>query len=158
MKRSIQSFLVVAIAINFVTGCSPPPPSAADGQKILEDWLDLPTLADGELKLVSFEKINGQKGQIRNAESVTVQSYSLDYQGEVEVMKRCALLEQANLAEFDKGKFYVVNESDPNFNVFTNSIVNIGQHIDINGTVVFEKTEKGWKESKIENRILFVGN
>lgn len=156
MNKIVQLF-VCSITVAVLAGCTQPP-SADDGKKVLEDWLDLPVLAHGEFRLVSFSKINSQKGQIQNAEGVTVQSYSLEYLGEIEALKRCALIDQANLAAFGKGKIYVIEESNPDFELFTNTIVNAGQRLTINGTIVFEKTEKGWKENKVVNSVLVAHN
>lgn len=153
MTKAVKMFLYVIVAMSFFTGCSPEP-SADDGQKFIEDWLNLPVFSGGQLKLVTFTKTNGQKGHIQNAQGVLVQSYSLEYIGEIEAVHRCALINPALLPKYD-GKVYAVSESDADFNSFTNSILSIGQRFTISGTIVFEKTEKGWKGSRIENQILF---
>jgi hypothetical protein len=144
---------IVVTAIIFA-GCSQPP-SPNDGKKIFH--MDFDFRADGVLKLVSFNKKNGQKGEIKNREGMTVESYSMEYSAEVEAIQRCAL------SLDDAGFIYAWGETNGGFSLYAdlqpeqveykswvkNAIrMDSGQRCIIWGTIIFEKTEKGWSYNK----------
>lgn len=159
MKRMIQSFLSVASAVIFFTGCSLEP-STDDGEKIFQDEINSIVHRD-QIKLVSFKKVNGQSGQIENREGMTVHSYSLEYSAEVEAIQRCVI-------EIKKESFYTWGKPDRGFSFFDDFDdlqpeqigheswddcaikLNSGQRCIINGTIILEKTEKGWTYNKFK--------
>ncbi len=156
MKKAIQSFLSVAVAVIFFTGCSPEP-STDDGEKIFQDEINSIIHRD-QIKLVSFKKVNGQAGQITNREGMTVQSYSLEYSAEVEAIQRCVI-------SIDKESFYTWGETNSGFSLFDDLQpeqigheswvdcaikMNSGQRCIITGTIILEKTEKGWAYNKFK--------
>lgn len=79
-----------------------------------------------------------------------VQSYSLEYQGEIEAMQRCDLM--LDEKHWRLG-FWTIPETNDAFAMFTNSMLNVGQRFGIYGTIMFEKTESGWRKNKINGHV-----
>lgn len=123
-------------------GCSKAP-SASEGEKVLKYRIHEP------LMMVGFHKINGQYGKILNAEGVEVESYSLEYEADIEATQRCELLDPANRSVW----LTTLAASNAVFPIYTNNILNSGQRFRMGGTIVFEKTENGWSEVKADKRI-----
>jgi hypothetical protein len=132
--------IVLMAGVFMLTGCAPKP-SAGDAQSEIQVRINDP------LKLISFEKTDGQDGQIQNAQGMVVPSYSLEYAADLEATKRCEVL----LSEIDETNGFLTADSlaDGAAPIYTNNVLESGQHLRINGTVLFEKTEKGWRENHI---------
>lgn len=101
------------------------------------------------LKIVGFQKVNGVRGKIVNDDGVEVESYSMDYEADIEATQRCELL----LPENPDAYLMTLSAEDASFPIFTNDVLNAGQHFKMGGTIVFEKTENGWRQVKANKQI-----
>jgi hypothetical protein len=153
MKTARLALPIIFAAIVFA-GCSQPL-SVDDGEKIFHNDFDFK--ARGNVKLVSFTKSNSQEGEIKNQDGMTVKSCSMQYNAEVEAIQRC-VLSLDNL-----GLIYAWGETNEMFNLYGDLQpeqighgpgdiaaikMNSGQRCIIGGTIIFEKSEKGWAYHK----------
>lgn len=131
--------IILLAEILLLASCAPKP-SANDIESDIQGRID-------HLKLISLEKTDGQDGQIQNAQGMMVPSYSLEYTADLEATQRCEVL----LSEIDETNGLLTADSlaDGAAPIYTNNVLESGQHLRINGTVLFEKTEKGWRENHI---------
>jgi hypothetical protein len=141
--RLPRLYSMLILALGLFTGCSQSP-SVADGQKEIQG-----RIISQSLKLVSFRKTDGQKGQIENAEGVAVQSYSLAYEAEIEATQRCELLGPEDRSTW----LTTIGEDNSDFPIYTENVLNVGQRFKMYGTIVFEKTENGWRAIKADKKI-----
>jgi hypothetical protein len=132
--------IVLMAGILLLAGCAPKP-SAGDAESEIQFRIS------DSLKLISLEKTDGQDGQIQNAQGMVVPSYSLEYGADLEATQRCEVL--PNEIDETGGFLTAYSLADGGAPIFTNNVLESGQHLQINGTVLFEKTEKGWRENHI---------
>jgi len=139
-KMQFQKFTLglapLSLAVALAIGCSSSAsPSASDAQKVLETKIQ--DEAQGRIKLVSFQKTNGQTRQI---EGVNV--YHLEYQADIEFTANCKWVKS-----FDGS--LSLRTTPPPANALMDSdpgpLMQAGQHQTVNGAVDFEKTENGWR-------------
>lgn len=145
-KNMRKAQILFALCLLLSAGCSSRP-TEAEGRKAVEDQINL--LADGRIKLVSFQKTDGEIGVTKNQADMSVESYSLQFLGTIEPLHRCALVPFKNLV----GEFWIAEGDDDTLAAFHRTddavIMNPGKPNNIDGTVIFEKSEKGWRVNKV---------
>jgi hypothetical protein len=117
-------------------GCSSAPSSSVAEEFLREN---INRESEGRIKLVSFSKINGQE-----AAPMGIPSYRLDYEAEIEFLDDCSWGTAGGDNRW-RGDFTVfsvgeVTLSYPPFRKATK-----GSHTKVSGSVIFEKTEAGWR-------------
>ena len=144
-----QKLLAGILLALTLCGCSKSPPTN-EARSAIEDWLNCKYFAKG-LTLVSFKKTNGQQGHIQNDMGVSVPSYSFEYQAELQATELCAVQPE----DYTKGKVYSCLSTDKDFSSLTNfcRILNVGEELQISGVMIFEKTDSGWRPTRINNHI-----
>lgn len=144
------SFGILAFLVALIAGCSLHP-SEGDGELAILDRIK--TQSEGRIKLISFHKTDGQKRELQGA-----QFYNLEFQAEIEFMEDCKwvtgmygsspgfrTIEVA--AQQNKGfswDTWVDNTRNPGV------MVKKGHQEKLSGSIMFEKTEQGWRATQIK--------
>ena len=146
--KTVLLCLVLVTALLLI-GCSSVP-SSDDAKGIIQERINKES--EGRIKLVSFQKTNGQEGEL-----LGVKIYQLSYQGEIEFLEDCKWEKgmAVNLGEVHYrtvkvkpgAKDFWQNWDDQ---MHGRQIVKKGHKEKISGNVVFEKTEKGWVLSHLQ--------
>ncbi len=125
--------LISALLVITLTACSAGVPSESNARSVFENEHSK-EIKEGVLKIDSFEKTNGQKINIFG-----VEAYKVEYKANVTYPK--GILPEC------LGDNWPTNIYWKCFNARISGIVSKhpGQKETINGEIVFEKTEKGWK-------------
>ncbi len=125
-----------------ISGCSSTP-SQSDAKQIIQQRID--KLSGGRIKLISFEKTNGQEGQL-----LGVKLYSLEYACVIEFLEDCKWIPEFRTAKLTKSQdFWEKFREDLNNMGRQSRPVKKGEKAKVAGQIVFEKTEKGWREAKM---------
>ena len=141
MKATLfKSLVILTIAcIGMVfSGCSLSDPSASDAQRVFENKIR--NEAQGRIRLVSFQKTNGQKRQMFG-ENV----YHLEFQAEIEFTQNCKWVKNADNTLSLRT---TPPPSNALFDTDIGPVVQAGQRQIINGSFDFEKTEQGWRAAQ----------
>jgi len=128
-------YFTVTMILALLLGCSSAP-SASDGEKLLADTIQ--KQSKGLIKLASFNKTNGQSGEVMG-----VKIYSMEYEGEIEFLEDCFW--GGFLGGFEAVKPQPGYWGDFGNRMGGRSPAKKGQHEKIKGKIQFEKTEKGWR-------------
>jgi hypothetical protein len=143
--RWVLSRAILVVAVVACSGCSNLP-SASDGEKLIRNKIN--DQAGGRIKLVGFKKTNGQV-----MEAFGSRGYRMEWEGQIEFLSDCYW------GPFDgggswSGDFYTVAGKPEHPDTMASFLqpqyvgkkeVSKGQKIRVSGTLVFEKTEKGWR-------------
>lgn len=146
----IISLGILAFLVTLITGCFSYP-SEGDGELAILDRIK--TQSDGRIKLISFHKTDGQKRELQGA-----QFYSLEFQAGIEFTEDCKWVTGMHgsnpgfrtvkvAAQRDKGfswDTWLDNTQNPGV------MVKKGHQEKLSGSIVFEKTEQGWRATQIE--------
>jgi hypothetical protein len=138
-------YLGIATFFAFFASCSSTP-SSANAKEIINSRIE--RQSKGRIKLVNFQKTNGQMGEIFG-----VKVYQLSYKGEIEFLEDCFWV---------KGMDSAVGIGSVNFRTTTvheglrnplgamnnRTMMKKGARSKISGQLTFEKTEKGWAQSR----------
>jgi general secretion pathway protein G len=126
----------------WLTGCSSSP-SARDGERAIQDHIK--NESEGRIKLVGFEKTNGQLGEIFG-----VKVYGMDFAADIEFLEDCKWVE----ASFQTSKLTPLpqNSLSQLFDTLQNpgKPVSKGQRTQLSGVVHFVKKENGWTVDTVE--------
>lgn len=137
--RTIQ-FSVTVLIIALFVGCSDSQPSAGDGERFIRHIID--EQSEGIIKLVSFKKTNGQKGEERG-----VPFYFMVYQVKIEFTNDCKWLTPDNI-NGARNFFGTIPPSAHNTisdHISEGKWVKKGDRGEVNGKIIFTKTEQGWE-------------
>jgi len=133
--------LFLAVAALFVS-CSSTP-SSGDAKQIVQQKIE--KFSHGRIKLVSFEKTNGQQ-----AERFGIKVYNLEFVCEIEFLDDCKWIPPFGTAKLVKSQdFWAKFEDDLKSIGNQSRPVKKGNTAKVTSYVVFEKTEKGWREARI---------
>lgn len=126
-KKTWIIILLMLLAVS-MSACSSKP-SASDAEKVFRNELnriyeDFP----GLLKIVSFEKTNGQQLTGYGAER-----YRIDFEAEIEYTADCYSTKTDTLGWISKNK------------AWGHQPIKKGHRVKEKGAFSFEKTEKGWR-------------
>jgi hypothetical protein len=143
--RKFQTLSFI-LALVLFAGCSLRP-TDEDGRKAVEYKLNLGTSVP--IKLISYSKVNGQIGATQNKAGMSVESYSLEFEGIIEPATNCALVPFKQNPE----DFWIASGDDDTLASFRRTdnalVMNSGTQYNIYGTVIFEKSEKGWESERV---------
>lgn len=129
MKQRELLCVVFAIAAVLLTACGgSSTPSESDGRAVFENRLKQ-TLQNGTVKLVRFNKVNGQMG-----EETGIKFYKLQYEAEVEYPNGLNI----NCKDHVAGKRF-------SWDCYMKEVREKGERQVVKEEMIFEKTEKGWK-------------
>lgn len=127
--------LLAVILLLTLLGCSSGPSSSAAEEFVREK---INKESEGKIKLVSFSKTNGQE-----AAPMGIPSYKLHYEAEIEFLDDCRWGTEDSSGwrgDFEVFPVGVVTLSYPPFREATK-----GSRTKVRGSVIFEKTEAGWR-------------
>jgi hypothetical protein len=134
-------FLLMA-TVALLVSCSSTP-SSSDAQQIVQKQIE--KFSQGRIKLVSFQKTNGQEGNLMG-----VKIYNLEYKCEIEFLDNCKWIPPFGTAKLPKSQgFWDKFNDDMLSGMDGRRPMKKGQKADITNQIVFEKTEKGWREVKM---------
>ena len=125
-KTILTSFAVIVIAL--LAGCSGP--STDDAQKTLSQYVQ--SESGGQMKLSSFKKTDGQKG-----ESWGVEFYRLSYEADITFT-----VDGYWAGPTQNGLPFMFSKTE--VNRLGVSQVHSGDHFRVAGVVVSQKSERGW--------------
>lgn len=137
--RKIVLYISITMLLAVLVGCSSTP-SDSDGKKILADTIQ--QQSKGLIKLVSFNKTNGQSGEVMG-----VKLYSMEYEGEIEFLDNVYWGSPFGLLGFDAAKA----DGSMLSIMGKNKKAKKGDRYKFKGSIRFEKTEKGWRGELAEN-------
>lgn len=128
-------------------------PSESDGQRGLAARITAES--EGRAKLASFSKTDGQSAQVNG-----VPIYSLEFEGTVEFTEECKWLREMFAGSKLEFKTRALKPKSPNelnnffeASQFPGVVVTRGAMVGIAGTVAFEKSENGWRPSRVTGKI-----
>ncbi len=137
--RIFHTFIltVLTCASFLLIGCSSTP-SGSEGREILETTIH--TNSEGLIKLVDFEKTNGQEGELFG-----VKIYSMEFKAEIEFASDC----------YWNDAFQVSTQLRPMWAQMQGLQKGTARTKQtITGTIHFEKTEEGWRGDLSSTRVL----
>ncbi len=129
MKKLIPLLIISFLLIN----CSSTP-SVNDGQDIVEELIA--QQSKGIITLESFEKTNGQEGEMMG-----VETYLMEFQAQIGFNQNCYW-------GSPMGGFETITEKPRGLNMFLfqgKREAKAGSKATVAGTIGFEKTEQGWR-------------
>ncbi len=146
----VTAIMVAAFFVS-ATGCSSQP-SGGDGERAILDRIK--SQSERRIKLASFRKTNGQKGELMG-----VQFYSLEFQAEIEFTEDCKWV--TGMFGEDRGLFRTrkpLAQQSQGFNWIQYSddiqnpgvLVKKGHREKLSGSIMFEKTERGWRAARVK--------
>lgn len=128
MKNKILAF----VAIAFLAGCSGP--STNDAQNTLSQYLE--SQSGGQIKLGSFKKTDGQKGEVMG-----VQCYNLSYEADITFASDGFWMAHA----YGQAATFNFSKTGAAFGGMNGQTqVHSGDQAKIGGVMVGQKSEKGW--------------
>jgi hypothetical protein len=131
------------VPVFLAVGCSPSVPSARQVEQMLDDQVVLESHAS--IKLVHFEKVNGQKSEIAG-----IELYEMEYKCEIKFFEDCWWTDKDAFGYWT-GHFFVghgdpASVHDQIYNpTFSGDKKHRDDHMTLTGKLKFEKTEKGWR-------------
>jgi hypothetical protein len=145
VKRDAIVVSGAALLLLFATSCSPTP-SVANAKEIINGRIE--RQSKGRIMLVSFQKTNGQMGEIFG-----VKVYQLSYKGEIEFLEECFWVKGMDAAAgLGPVSFRTVTRQEGLRNrlgaLDNRRLMQKGARSEISGQITFEKTEKGWVQSR----------
>ena len=139
----VTPFLAL-ISTLLIPGCSSSTPSASTGRHVIEERIA--NESKGLIKLVSFEKTNGQ-----SFEAMGVKGYNMEYKVEIEFVEDCSWGGGGMFSQM-QGQFSADPGGPSNA---LNALLYVGkkqmkkgQHETVTGRLTFEQTEQGWRAGK----------
>jgi hypothetical protein len=144
-KRDVIAVLGAALVLLFAASCSTTP-SATTAKEIINGRIE--RQSNGRIKLISLQKTNGQMGELFG-----VKIYQLSYRGEIEFLEECFWVKgMDSAAGIGPANFRTttVREGlrDPLGALNNRVMMKKGERSEISGVLSFEKTEKGWVQSR----------
>lgn len=133
------------VAAAFLSGCSASQPSTGDGKQVILDRIE--SESEGRIKLVSFLKTNGQKGELAG-----VPLYSMEFESVIEFTEDCQWVAES----FGMRRGFKTRPLGTGQNMISALGPNPGAHVSkgerqkVSGAIAFEQTEKGWRASRVE--------
>ncbi len=134
--KSSSSWLFIVIIISTLTSCSIGIPSEGDGRGAILFYLNQAQDGAGrKIKLIKFEKIDGRERVVGG-----YNAYEMLYRAKIEFL--------------DKERIFRACEQKGNWlpqATGWGKEYNKGEIIDVDGTLIFIKSEKGWQVTKPVN-------
>lgn len=143
MKTLINKKVFLAISIIFpliISGCSTKP-SERDAKKVFENLLENQT--KGKVKLVDFKNLNAEEGEF-----LGVKIYAVEFNSEIEFLEECYYRTRDKFLDGQVPGIVIdkpVNFGFGEINMFGLKKAEPGMKEELNGVLLFEKNEKGWK-------------
>lgn len=143
MTPSVQ-FGIIVFLVTLLVGCSASQPSVGDAEQAV--LARIKSESQGRIKLVSFQKTNGQ-----SQKQMGVEMYCLEYAAVIEFTEDCKWVK--HVEDLHRG-FKTVRALPPKADVFEKLmddslnpgvLVKKGQIEKLSASITFEKTEKGWR-------------
>lgn len=144
-RRRAISALTGVVLLSIFTSCSSTP-SATTAREIINSRIE--RQSKGRIRLVSLQKTNGQMGEIFG-----VKVYQLSYKGEIEFLEECFWVKGMDAAAgLGPVSFRTVTRQEglrDRLGALDNRrLMQKGARSEISGEITFEKTEKGWIQSR----------
>lgn len=143
MKQLKLTLLTIAVAMMCACGASTPSPG--DGPHVIEERIK--QQSNGLIKLVSFEKTNGQQGELAG-----VKFYGMEYKAVIEFLDDCMW---GSGGPFRGGVSFEAIRGHPRGALdsfspayFGKQQVQKGQRVTVSGELAFEKAERCWQLAK----------
>jgi hypothetical protein len=130
MNTKSRNLMWTPFVALWLAACSSSTPSPTDGRRVVEAQIG--QQSNGLIKLVSFEKTNGQETDFMGAKG-----YIMDYKAEIEFLDTCVW----GTGGFGGGDFVAARSSPMMFGV---QKMQKGQRTTVSGKLGFRKTERGW--------------
>lgn len=135
-RHLIASSVVLVLSL---AACGADVPSVADGQKVLDtQYKELDCL-----KVISFEKTDGQKSEGRG-----IQGYAMWYNATLELRTGCygfySDKSKKMYSDPKKERTSLFDQGVKNMSTVGYRLVQDGDKISISGKLDFSKSEKGW--------------
>lgn len=145
LRRIAAITLGMAVLMMFVASCSSTP-SAASAKEIINGRIE--RQSKGRIRIVSFQKTNGQMGEVFG-----VEIYQLSYKGEIEFLEECFWVKGMESGMgLGPASFRTVTRQEglrDRLGALDNRrLMQKGVKSEISGQLTFEKTEKGWVQSR----------
>ena len=143
-----KSILLICFLLVLFIGCSSVP-SSDDAKQIIQERINKDS--GGRIKLVSFQKMNGQEGNL-----LGFKVYNLEYQMEIEFVEDCKWITGHSAALGGEVGFRTSKPkgSQEFWDKFMDDSTNPGKLVKkghkerISGSIAFEKTDNGWRVAK----------
>ncbi len=139
MRHVVSLLLAASISVVGLAGCSGGKPSTSDAEKVLSNLIQ--AQSKGVIRLKSFDKKNARDGEVFGQKI-----YAVDYEATIEFLDACywgSPLGAGAMFETVKGTPGPMNA----WMYQGKRPAAKGQTSKVNGQLLFEKTEKGWRGS-----------